>query len=236
MLKQCQEIINTFKKLGDETIAAHSARFFKTGKGEYGEGDLFLGIRVPVIRKQIKIFSPLGLKEISVLLQSPYHEIRLFAALMLVDKYNKATDKEKSAVCQFYLKNLKYINNWDIVDSSAHYIVGDYLLDKNRSRLYKLAKSKNLWQRRVAIMVTFQFIRHNQFKDTLQISELLLRDKEDLIHKATGWMLREIGNRDIQVEEKFLKTHYHVMPRTMLRYAIEKFPEKKRKAYLNGKI
>jgi len=236
MLKQCQEIINCFKNLSDETIAAHSSRFFKTGKGEYGEGDLFLGIRVPVIRKQVKKFSHLNLKEITELLKSPYHEIRLFSALMLVNKYNKAADKEKKPICQLYLKNLKYINNWDIVDSSASYIVGDYLLNKDKSQLYKLAKSKILWHRRVAIMATFQFIKHDQFEDSLKISKLLIHDKEDLIHKATGWMLREIGNRDIKVEEQFLKTHYHDMPRTMLRYAIEKFPEKKRKAYLNGKI
>jgi len=236
MPKQCQEIINTFKNLGDEAVAKHSSRFFKTGIGEYGEGDLFLGIRVPVIRKQINHFSHLTLKEITVLLQSPYHEIRLFSVLMLVDRYSKAPDKEKGIVCRLYLNNLKYINNWDIVDSSASYIVGDYLLDKDRSRLYKLAKSKNIWQRRIAIMATFQFIKHYQFEDSLKISKLLLRDKDDLIHKATGWMLREIGNRDIQVEERFLKKHYQDMPRTMLRYAIEKFPEKKRKAYLNGRL
>lgn len=236
MLKQCQEITNAFRSLGDKNIAAHSARFFKTGIGEYGEGDVFLGIRVPVIRKQIKIFSHLNINEISQLLHSPYHEIRLFAVLMLVDKYNKASSKERNEICQLYIKNLKYINNWDIVDSSASHILGNYLLDKNKSQLYKLAKSRNLWRRRVAIMASFQFIKHYQFEDSLKLCQLLIHDKEDLIHKATGWMLREIGNRDIETEESFLKLHYLDMPRTMLRYAIEKFPEQKRRAYLHGKV
>ena len=229
-------IENSFKKLGDRKIAAHSARFFKTGKGEYGEGDLFLGIRVPIIRKQIKNYSDLTLSETIESLKSPYHEIRLFSVLLLVDKYKKADDKEKSRIYQLYLKNSKYINNWDIVDSSASYIVGDFLLNGDKSKLYQLAKSKNLWKRRISIIATFCFIKNHQYEDTLQLAKILLHDKEDLIHKAVGWMLREIGNRNIKIEEKFLKTHYHEMPRTMLRYAIEKFPETKRKAYLNGKI
>jgi len=229
-------IEKSFKKLGNKTIAAHSMRFFKTGKGEYGEGDLFLGIRVPVIRKQIKIYSDLTINEAVDLLKSPYHEIRLFSVLLLVDKYKKADIKEKKSIYQIYLKNIKYINNWDIVDSSASSIVGDFLLNRDKSKLYQLANSKNLWQRRIAIIASFHFIKHHQYDDSLKLATVLLHDKEDLVHKAVGWMLREIGNRNLNIEEEFLKAHYREMPRTMLRYAIEKFPETKRKAYLNAKV
>ncbi len=218
-------------ELGNPKIAEHSQRFFKTGKGEYGEGDKFLGIRVPIIRKQIKFFGNVSLAQTLILLKSPFHEIRLFAVLMLVQKFSSGTEKRK--VYEMYLKNVKYINNWDLVDSSAHYIVGAFLNDKDKTPIYELAKSENLWKRRISIISTFYFIKSRKFEDALKISEILLNDKEDLIHKAVGWMLREIGNRDLSEEEKFLKKFVLKMPRTMLRYAIEKFPETNRKFYLN---
>jgi len=233
-----EPIIAKFQSLGDDATAKHSQRFFKTGIGEYGEGDVFLGVRVPVIRQQVKTHKDMELKTISELIKSEFHEIRLFAALMLVKKYQTADHDTQRRSYDLYLKNLKHINNWDIVDSSAHYIVGDYLFENNNDIeiLYSLARNKNLWKRRVAIMSSFYFIKNKQYAHTLSLAEILLHDKEDLIHKAVGWMLREIGNRSINTEETFLKVHYQNMPRTMLRYAIEKFPEPKRKAYLKGKI
>jgi len=225
-----KDIRKSLMELVNPEIAEHSQRFFKTGKGEYGEGDKFLGIRVPVIRKQVKKFKSVSLGQVLVLLKSPFHEIRLFAVLMLVQKFSAGTEKRK--IYELYLKNTKYINNWDLVDSSASYIVGAYLLDKDKQPIYELAKSEDLWERRISIMSTFHFIKCGKFDDALKISGIILNDKEDLIHKAVGWMLREIGNRSLSVEEKFLKKYYKEMPRTMLRYAIEKFPERKRKFYL----
>jgi 3-methyladenine DNA glycosylase AlkD len=211
-------------------------RFFKTGKGEYGEGDRFYGIKVPVQRTIAKQFKELPLEDLKVLMNSKVHEERLIAAFILVDQYKMGDEKKEKIIFEFYLKNRKGINNWDLVDLSAPKIVGKYLLYKEKDVLYKFARSKDLWEKRVAILSTQTFIREHFFEDTLKISEILLNDKHDLIHKAVGWMLREVGNRDLQTEEEFLKEHYKTMPRTMLRYAIEKFPEKKRKAYLKGKI
>ncbi len=211
-------------------------RFFKTGKGEYGEGDCFYGIKVPVQRKIVKAFKDLSLEEIKVLIHSSIHEERLIAVLILVEQFKKADSKNQKLIFNFYLKNRKGINNWDIVDLSAPNIIGSYLLDKDKSLLYRFAKSKNLWEKRIAILSTFTFIRNGFFKDALKNSQILLNDKHDLIHKAVGWMLREIGKRDIKVEEEFLKQHYKTMPRTMLRYAIEKFPENKRQSYLSGTV
>ena len=205
-------------------------RFFKTGPGEYGEGDVFLGIVVPEIRKLVKKYSNLKIKEIIKLLHSKIHEERLTALLIMVNKFQVEEDKEK--IYNLYLKNTKYINNWDLVDLSADKIIGDYLLNKPKSILYKLAKSKRIWERRISIIATFNFIKNNKFKETLKIAKILLNDEHDLIHKAVGWMLREVGKRDLKTEEKFLKKYYKKMPRTMLHYAIEKFPEKKRKQYL----
>ena len=215
------------QKLKDPEKAEILSRFFKTGKGEYGEGDIFLGIKVPEQRKIAKNYN-LSLKEIQELLSSNIHEYRLTALFILISKYKKS---DKKQIVNFYLKNTKNINNWDLVDISAPKILGDYLLDKDKSVLYNLAKSNNLWERRIAILSTFTFIRNNQFEDTLNISEILLNDKHDLIHKAVGWMLREIGKKDQEIEENFLDKHYKNMPRTMLRYAIEKFEENKRKFY-----
>ena len=205
-------------------------RFFKTGPGEYGEGDVFLGIVVPEIRKLVKKYSNLKIKEIIKLLHSKIHEERLTALLIMVNKFQVEEDKEK--IYNLYLKNTKYINNWDLVDLSAGKIIGDYLLNKPKSILYKLAKSKSIWERRISIIATFNFIKNNKFTETLKISKILLNDEHDLIHKAVGWMLREIGKKDLKIEESFLRKYCKKMPRTMLRYAIEKFPEKKRKQYL----
>ncbi len=207
--------------------------FFKTAKGQYGEGDKFLGIVVPEQRKIVKkYFKSLELADLQNLLDSDIHEYRLVAVLSLVAQYTKADDKTKKQIYDFYLKNAKRVNNWDLVDLSAPNIVGDYLLNKDRKILYKLLKSKNLWERRISILATFTFIRNNKFEDTLKISEELLSDKHDLIHKATGWMLRELGKRDQKRLEEFLEENIKKMPRTCLRYAIEKFPEEQRKAYL----
>jgi 3-methyladenine DNA glycosylase AlkD len=229
-----KELKQQVRNLADDTVAQHSQRFFKTGKGEYGEGDLFLGIRVPQLRKLVKQYRDLSLNGVSRLLKSRYHEERLLALLMLVAIFQKATPKEQQKIYRFYLSHTAHINNWDLVDSSAAHIIGTYLRIRGKKPLDKLVRSNNLWERRIAIIATFHFIKHHEFDDALRLSEILIEDREDLIHKAVGWMLREIGKRDISVEERFLKHHYQNMPRTMLRYAIEKFPEKKRQAYLRG--
>jgi 3-methyladenine DNA glycosylase AlkD len=221
-----------FKKLSDQERAAHLQKYFKTGKDEYGEGDVFLGLRVPTIRNIAKKFNTLSMDEAEEFLQSPYHEERLFAIFVLIDLFEKAKEEDRKKIYILYLKNTKFINNWDLVDTSAGPIVGAYLFNGDKEPIYILAKSENLWERRIAIMATFYFITQNEFNDTLKIAEMFLKDQEDLIHKAVGWMLREIGKRNLELEESFLKKHYQNMPRTMLRYAIEKFPEEKRKSYL----
>lgn len=231
-----KELGKTLRTMADPAIAEHSQRFFKTGKGEYGEGDRFLGIRVPVLRAQAKKNKDLAVEDVQQLLTSRFHEERLCALFLLVNKFAKGTTKEKTAIYRVYLGNTRYINNWDLVDSSAHQIVGEYLSEKNKAPLYKLARSKSLWERRIAIMSTYRFIKDEYYDVTLDLSERLLNDSEDLIHKAAGWMLREVGNRDATVEKAFLKVHYKTMPRTMLRYAIEKFPERERKRYLRGNV
>ncbi|MBR9704382.1 DNA alkylation repair protein [Candidatus Pacearchaeota archaeon] len=211
-------------------------RFFKTGPGEYGEGDVFFGIKVPVVRKIAKGFIDLDIFDVEKLLKSKVHEKRLVGILILIEKYKSFDESGKKQIFEFYLNNSKYVNNWDLVDLSCPHIVGNYLLDKNRDILYELSKSDNLWERRISIVSTFSFIRNNEFLDTLKICELLLKDKHDLMHKACGWMLREVGKRNQTVLEDFLKKHYKVMPRTMLRYAIERFPEELRLKYLKGLI
>ncbi len=231
--KHIQEIL---RDLADPTIAEHSQRFFKMRKGQYGEGDIFLGIRVPTLREQAKQYCDIPLKEVRSVLKSAFHEERLCALLILVQKFAKGAAKERAAIYTLYVKNTKYINNWDLVDLSAHQIVGGYLIDKGRQPLYTFSQSKSLWERRIAIIATLHFIRNHQFKETLGISKHLLIDKEDLIHKAVGWMLREIGKRNLGTEKAFLQTHYKQMPRTMLRYAIERFPERERKKYLAGVV
>ncbi len=211
--------------------AAFLAGYFKTGPGQYGEGDIFIGVRVPATRKVAKDFQALPVPEVERLLHSPIHEERLAALLVLVMQAAKADATTRKRIYDLYLANTKFINNWDLVDLSAPQIVGAYLAEKSRRPLYRLAKSSWLWDRRVSILATYHFIRRTDFDDTLKIAEMLLADREDLMHKAVGWMLREVGKRDAQVLDNFLGLHCRVMPRTMLRYAIEKFSEQKRKAY-----
>jgi len=236
MTNRLIELRIKIKSLGSTEVAKTMQWFFKTGKGEYGEGDVFAGLKVPVQRKLAREFRDLSLNDLKVLLGSPVHEERLISLLILVDKFEKADDKEEEKYFSFYMKNRKSVNNWDLVDLSAPKIAGKYLLNRNKSILLKLAASKNLWERRISVISTYEFIRNEKYDTTFKISATLLNDKHDLIHKAVGWMLREIGKKNLSVEEKFLKTNYKKMPRTMLRYAIEKFPEAKRKKYLLGKI
>jgi len=241
------KIKKDMKKLSDPERAKQCQRFFKTGKGQYGEGDIFIGLTNPQIRGIVKQYWELSLTDTQKLIKSKIHEQRLVAILILVTKFqkigkNKKISKEEKTkqqkqIVNIYLKNTKYVNNWDLIDLSAPKILGAYLfsltknVDREKKILYKLAKSKSLWEKRIAMLSTFEFIRNGHFDDAINIAEILVNDKHDLIHKAVGWMLREIGKRDQAVEEKFLKRHYKTMPRTMLRYAIERFDEKKRKFY-----
>ena len=227
------KIKNEMSQLSDANRAKNLSWFFKTGKGQYGEGDIFLGIPVPEQRKVAKKYADLSLGDLQELLNSKMHEHRFTALVILISKYRKAEENGKKEIFDVYLKNTENVNNWDLVDLSAPRIVGDYLLNRERSILYKLVRSDSLWERRISILSTFTFIDNNDFEDALNISELLLCDEHDLIHKAVGWALREIGKKNQNVEEQFLAKHYLHMPRTMLRYAIEKFDEKKRKKYLN---
>lgn len=228
------KLIRELKKYANPKKARVFVRFFKTGRGEYGEGDRFLGLTVPQTRTiSRKYFQLLNLDDIQKLLKSKIHEHRLSALMILRFQYDQGDKGTKKSIVKFYLVNTKHVNNWDLVDLSCEYIIGNWLLDKDRSLLYKLTRSENLWERRIAIISTFEFIRSNQFEDTLRISEMLLTDKHDLIHKAVGWMLREVGKRDQKIEEDFLKKYYQIMPRTMLRYAIEKFTAKKKRFYLS---
>lgn len=222
-------------ELADPADAVQLQRFFKTGPGEYGEGDIFLGVVVPDIRRVAKEYQGAPLREVARLLKSGIHEERLLALLMLVQAFVKGDDAAQKKIYDLYLKHTRYINNWDLVDLSAPNIVGSYLMDRSRKPLYTLAKSRDLWERRIAILATFAFIKQNDHGDALRIAAMLLDDDHDLIHKAGGWMLREVGKRDLPTAEIFLKQHYRKMPRTMLRYAIERFPEGKRQRYLNGK-
>ncbi|MFA5954627.1 MAG: DNA alkylation repair protein [Patescibacteria group bacterium] len=217
------------------TRARHSQHYFKTGPGDYGEGDVFMGVTVKVMRVIAKKFyKDATLSEILLLLHSPMHEERQVALFMLVAKFERGSGVEQKRIYTFYLKNTAYINNWDLVDMSASKIVGAYLSARTKAPLYALARSKNVWQRRIAIIATLQFIKNNQFRDTFKIARILLTSEHDLIHKAVGWMLREVGKRSISAEEDFLRRYYQRMPRTMLRYAIERFSEVKRRSYLKG--
>ena len=228
------DIRSKLRKLGNKQKARILQGFFKTGRGEYAEDDIFLGVRVPEIRKLAGEYQDISITDVQKLLKSPIHEERLLALIIFVIKYSKGNDVVKKRIYELYLKNTRHINNWDLVDLSAEKIVGDYLTDKSKEPLYNLAKSKSLWERRISIMATFHFIKQNNFVETLIVAEMLLTDKEDLIHKALGWMLREIGKRNLYTEEKFLNEYFQEMPRTMLRYAIERFPESKRQGYLKG--
>jgi len=245
MSQFAKKIVLAIKKEADLQKAEHSQRFFKTGLGEYGEGDLFLGLTVPEQRLIVKKYrEQVALNDLSNLIRNPYHEIRLVSLLLLIELYKKAqTKKDKKQLVDFYLENSSHINNWDLVDLSADKILGQYLyeehLKQNKQRvqnlsylLMELVKSDVLWDRRIAVLSTFPFIRAGQFLPTLELAKLLMSDKEDLIHKAIGWLLREVGKRDEVVLTAFLDQYALKMPRTMLRYAIEKFPEKKRQFYL----
>jgi 3-methyladenine DNA glycosylase AlkD len=230
------ELQTRLEALGDPRVAEASRRFFKTGPGEYGEGDRFRGIRVPVLRGLAKEYQSITIPEAGRLLGSTFHEDRLLALLILVRLYSRGDEALREEIYRLYLKSARLINNWDLVDSSAEQIVGAFLWDRPRAPLRRLAKSADLWERRIAVLATFHFIRRGEFGETLAVARALLSDREDLIHKAVGWMLREVGNRDPATEEEFLREHYKRMPRVMLRYAIEKFPEEKRRRYLKGEV
>ncbi len=227
-----KDLVRELTKLKNPNRSKGESRFFKTGPGEYGEGDIFWGVPTANKRKLAREYKDLPLSEIKKLLTSPIHDQRVVALVILTIKYPKATPQEQKQIYHFYLNHTKHINNWDLVDISAPQIIGTYLLDKNRSILYKLARSKSLWERRISVLATFAFIRNNDFTDALKISKILLTDQHDLIHKATGWMLREMGKKDQKLLEDFLNKYTLKMPRTMLRYGIEKFSEDKRQYYL----
>lgn len=229
-----QELQHDLENLSNPEQATILKKFFKTGPGEYGEGDLFRGIKVPKIRTLVSKYLTLSLQQIVQLLHSSYHEDRLCALLILVKKMKSADEILSSAIYDIYMANTVYVNNWDLVDLSAEHISGAFLFDKPKKPLYTFAKSDILWERRIALLSTFHYIKKQSFEDSLAIAELLLKDKEDLIHKATGWMLREIGKRNRIIEEDFLKSHYGLLPRTTLRYAIEHFTEEKRISFLKG--
>ncbi|MDQ3159221.1 MAG: DNA alkylation repair protein [bacterium] len=232
---EAEKLKKELDSVGSPSDAKFLQRFFKTGKGEYGEDDVFIGIRMPVIRAHAKKYSDMELTEVEIVLHSPVHEHRMAACVIMVEKSKKLkrTPNEIKPIYDLYLGNVKkYINNWDLVDISCRDVVGRYLAERDRSMLYELAKSSNLWERRVSIISTWQFIRVSDLEDTWKISKILLHDKEDLIHKAVGWMLREAGKRDEERLKEFLDDHAHEMPRTMLRYSLEKLHEQDKKHYM----
>ena len=230
------EVIERLQAMGSPERARISQGFFKTGPGEYGAGDVFAGLTVPDLRELAKDVQPLPLSEVVRLLHSPIHEARFLALLILVQAYQKGDDTLREKIYTLYLNNTRHINNWDLVDASAEHVVGAHLNGRDRSPLIALSESKLLWERRISILATFHFIKRGESAETLRIAERLLRDPEDLMHKAVGWMLREVGKRDLAAEEAFLKRHCRTMPRTMLRYAIERFPEDVRQRYLRGEV
>lgn len=237
-MKNSVQIITDIRHHANPEKAKILQRYFKAGKGEYGDGDIFLGLTVPLQRNIAKKYTHISLQEIKDLLHSTIHEFRQTALMILGLQFQKSLPSAQKNIYDFYLKNIKYINNWDLIDGSAPTVVGGYLLTnlKERKVLSVLVKSKSIWERRIGVMATYTFIQNNSYDDTLRIAKILLNDTHDLIHKAVGWMLREIGKRSLATEETFLRQHYKKMPRTMLRYAIEKFPETKRQAYLRGTI
>lgn len=227
-----EQIKSELELLADPSYAEVSKRFFKTGPGEYGEGDLFIGIRVPALRRLVNKLDSVDSQIAILLLQSPIHEERQLGLFILIKLYKNGDNFEKEQIFKLYLKNTSFINNWDLVDASAEHIVGDFLRDKDKQPLIALALSKMVWERRIAIISTFSYIKQNSYNETIKIAEILLNDEHDLIQKAVGWMLREIGKRDQNIETAFLNNHFREMPRTMLRYAIEKFEESLRQSYL----
>lgn len=230
-----EDLRKDLKKLSDKKRAVASQRFFKTEEGEYGFGDVFIGITVPQSRELAIKYNLMTFDDLYKLLRSEIHEERLIALLILVNNF-QSDEMLQRRIYEFYVKNIKFVNNWDLVDLSSDKIMGGYLVDKPKTILYKLADSKNLWERRIAMVATFNFIKNNNFDDAIAIAEKLINDQNDLIQKAVGWMLREIGKRDLETEVKFLDKHYKEMGRTALRYSIEKFPEKSKKAYMVGTV
>ncbi len=235
-LQSCCAFQKTLRSLSNQRKAFVLQKFFKTGPGEYAEGDCFLGVQVPVLRALVKRSTGLPPEEIRKLIRSKFHEERLCALLILTYQYAHATSAQQEKIYNLYLASTRYINNWDLVDLTAPHIVGAFLWRKNKSILSKFSRSSSLWERRIAIVATFYFIRRNYFLPTLRIARELLADREDLIHKAVGWMLREVGKRDCRILGLFLRMHYLGIPRTTLRYAIEKFSPRERKRYLSGKF
>jgi len=236
---KCYQVIkDELDKHRDAEKADFLPRFFQVTPGGYGEGDQFIGVTVPLQRKVARrYYRKVSLSEIEMLLKEPVHECRLTALFLLVLKYEKAKDQEEQkAIVDLYLNNIPYINNWDLVDASAYKILGPYLFEREKDLLYTFARSDHLWKQRIAIITTLHFIRNGHYDDTFNIARILLNNKHDLIHKAVGWMLREIGNRNFAAEFEFLKEHYREMPRTMLRYAIEKIDEGLRQQFLKGQI
>jgi 3-methyladenine DNA glycosylase AlkD len=231
-----KDIENLLRQMEQPERALFLKRFFKTGPGEYAEGDLFLGLKVPEIRKLSREFREIDLAEVFLLLKSPYHEARHLALMILIHQYKKGGTREKEQIFRGYLKLIRHINNWDLVDISAEHIIGAHLDGKDLSLLKRLAVSKSMWERRIAILSTFFWTRRNEFRPVLEIARILRQDPEDLIQKGVGWMLREVGNRDLASERNFLDVYYRQMPRTMLRYAIEKFSPGLRQSYLKGTI
>lgn len=230
------EIRRALEAEADPVKAAFFPRFFKAGKGEYAEGDVFIGVTVPKQRAIAKLFQDAPLATIEEMLADPIHEVRLTALLILDLQFAKASHEERKAIVDFYLRHLDGVNNWDLVDSSAPYVLGEYLrTKKDRSVLYRLTRSGKLWRERIAIVATLALIRAGDFEDTIRIAEILLHHKHDLIHKAVGWMLREMGKKDEAALRAFLETHAAVMPRTALRYAIERLPERAKKDYMARK-
>ncbi len=229
-------IITHLEQLGDPARAAQMQQFFKTKKGEYGHGDRFVGIPVPQLRKLATTYRELPLPELKKLLASPLHEARMLALFIMVKRFAPKRSRERQAIYDLYVSSTQYVNNWDLVDSSAHLIMGAHLEDGDRAPIHAFARSESLWEKRIAMLATFWYIRKGDFRDALAVAEVLRNDTHDLIHKAVGWMLREIGERDKAAEVAFLRPRYTTMPRTMLRYAIEKFPEEERQTWLKGTV
>ena len=231
------QIVKEVKKFSDPEKPKKLYKFFKAFPGGYGEGDKFYGISMPNLRNIARDYKNLDLEELQKLFENEYHEIRMLGLIILIKQFElkKNIDRREEFV-EFYLKNIEYYNNWDLIDVSAPKILGEYLLNKEKNLIYELAESNDLWKQRIAMLTTFTFIRNRKFEDCLKLAEMYLSHPHDLIHKATGWMLREIGNRHRPTESKFLKKYYQKMPRTMLRYSIEKYPEEERQKYLKGKI
>jgi 3-methyladenine DNA glycosylase AlkD len=226
-------VLKRLRAHADPGRAAAVSRFFKTGPGQYGEGDRFLGLTLPVVRQVSREFRALPRAELIRLLKSPWHEARTVALIIMVDQHRRGSSKERAALHRVYLRHTRYVNNWDLVDLSAGQMVGAQLEDGDRRMLDRLAAAPLLWERRIAMIATSHYIRKNDFRDALRIAERLLEDEHDLIHKAVGWMLREIGKRDLAAEERFLDRFSSRLPRTALRYAIERFPEARRRDYLS---